>query len=275
MPSKNILLITLSDMHSGSSRALFPNKMFPMNQGETNHTPTDIQKKIYDHWIQCAEWAKSKRKGKHVIMVHNGDAIEGIHHNSIQVVSPDWDDHVAIHIDLIETFRKTAGITASDQMYYVSGTESHTKNYEETIAAHFDAEPAGEIFGKTLRLHHELRLQIHGREIWFTHHGANAGKGANEGNGLRNWLRDIYWDSKRDNVTPPDLVYTAHHHKSTYTSYVQDWHTIHGVILPSWQAKTRYALRAAPFQRNDIGMAFSEITSDGDIRVYPSLIAKL
>lgn len=209
MPSKNILLITLSDMHSGSSRALFPNRMFPMNQGETNHTPTDIQQKIYDHWIQCAEWVKSKRKGKHVIMVHNGDAIEGIHHNSIQVVSPDWDDHVAIHIDLIETFRKTAGITASDQMYYVSGTESHTKNYEETIAAHFDAEPAGEIFGKTLRLHHELRLQLHGREIWFTHHGANAGKGANEGNGLRNWLRDIYWDSKRDNVAPP-IWYIQH-----------------------------------------------------------------
>ena len=270
---KDILLVSLSDMHSGSVFALFPNRMLNLNN-QKNHTPTDLQRKMYDHWMMCAEEIKRERKNRDLVMVHNGDAIEGVHHQSLDHITPEWDDHQTIHIELMNDFRSAAGIRASDKVYYVSGTESHTRLDEEKIAQHFDTEPAAEIDGQTYRLHHELRLVLNGRDIWYTHHGAGAGKGANEGNGLRNWMRDIYWDSKRDNVKPPDLIYTSHYHKTTYSTYVQDYHTIHGKILPSWQQKTRYALRVAPFQRNDIGLSVDVITAAGDIRVCAPLLMK-
>jgi hypothetical protein len=261
----------MSDMHSGSVYSLFPDRILHLRTNK-NHTPTAIQRKMYDHWKACAAYVKRERKGKNVILVHNGDAIEGVHHNSLDHITPQWSDHVQIHIELMGDFRKMAGITASDKMYYVSGTESHTRDEEGGIAEHFDAEPAEEIAGKVYRLHHELKLKINGREVWYTHHGANAGKGANEGNGLRNWMRDIYWDMKREGKTPPHMIYSSHFHKTTYTSYVQDYHTIHGKILPSWQQKTRYALRVAPFQRNDIGMSIDFINADGDIRIMPPML---
>lgn len=40
---------------------------------------------------------------------------------------------------------------------------------------------------------------------------------------------------------------------------------IHGVILPSWQQKTRYAWQAAPVARNKIGGVYQEIKADGTI----------
>lgn len=263
-PTTGTLVVSLSDMHSGSSVALFPDRFVQFGKDGPNHTPSDNQRRMHDHWIKCAEYVKENRKGKKLVIVHNGDAIEGIHHNSMQVVSPSWDDHVDIHVELMNEFLKVAGFAKNkgDLLYYVSGTESHTANKEERIANEMNAEHYDD----------ELRLRVSGRDLWYTHHGSGAGDGANKGDGYRNWLKRIYWNCLSENKSKPDVVITAHYHKPIYNTYVQDYHTIHGLILPSWQMKTRYAFRAAPFQRNDIGLSCMDITDAGDIRVHKPLI---
>lgn len=271
--AKDIFVVTTSDWHSGSIEAPLPDRVLQL-RSLRNLQPNDLQKKLYAHLMACAEYVKAQRKKKELVLVHNGDAIEGIHHNSIEHNSPDWDDHVEIHKELMTDFRKAAGITASDKCYYVSGTQSHTARTEEGIAEYFDAEPAGQVGDVTLRLHHELKLDINGRAYWWTHHGAKPGNGANEGNAVRNWLRDIYWDCKRDGAKPPDFIYSSHYHKDHYDAYIDDYHVLHGHVIPSFQRKTRFALQVAPFQRNDIGMAFSEVSADGLIKVHRSLLMK-
>ena len=70
----------------------------------------------------------------------------------------------------------------------------------------------------------------------------------------------------------PDVVVSSHFHKSIAQVYVQDWHFMYGFLLPSFQMKTRYAIRATPFQRNDIGIQTFEVTAEGGIIPHKSML---
>lgn len=272
--NRDTLIVSLSDMHSGSSYALFPNRTVQFTDSQTNHTPTENQRKIYQHWQTCIKAIQAARKGKRLVIVHNGDATENIHHNITTVVSPAIKDHAEIHIELMNQLLKAAGFSKKngDQLFYVEGTESHTLTLENYIAEELNAEVYVNMNGRDYYAHPELETSINGKKLWYTHHGAGAGDGANEGDGYRNWLKRIYWNCVKADKPLPDMIVSSHVHKPIYTSYVQDYHTIHGMVLPSWQMKTRYAYRVAPFQRNDIGLAMTEITAQGDIRVMKPLI---
>lgn len=271
--SRDTVIVSLSDMHSGSTTALFPNypMRFPISEkDEINHSPTHHQTRMYEHWLKCADEVKRAGIGKRLIIVHNGDAIDGNHHGTIQIISPNPKHQTLIHTELMEAFLSRCGFSVQngDELHYTNGTESHTSWTEYGIKEYFDFMNA--------QYHEEMQLEVNGRKIWWTHHGPNPGKGANEGNAHRNWLRDIYWDCLKGKLSPPDLIITGHFHKSHYDSYNQSFdHTIHGMILPSWQMKTRYAYRVAPFQRNDIGLTIAEVTAQGDIRFMKPLLMEM
>jgi len=103
------------------------------------------------------------------------------------------------------------------------------------------------------------------------HHGPGAGMGANEGNTMRNWMKSIQLDASKDGKRPPDILYTGHVHQPTYSSFVYRigmiFKTIHGIILPSWQNKTRYAYMRSPVSVNKVGGVYQVITADGVIGV--------
>jgi predicted phosphodiesterase len=119
-------------------------------------------------------------------------------------------------------------------------------------------------------VHDELALRVNGRLLWFLHHGKKRGAGANEGNAYRNWMRDVFIDSKKFGFVPPDMIISGHTHTPTYTVHVSSdgdgFHVTHGIICPSWQAKTRYAYMVGGVEVNEIGAVFIEITAEGDIR---------
>lgn len=268
--NRDTVIVSISDTHSGSSTALYPGYPMTFKHGEKDAftlSPTEDQKKLYNHWVFCADEVMKLSIGKRKIIVFNGDAIEGVHHGSIQIMSPNIKHQNEIHIELMEEFLKRCDFSVSngDELYYISGTESHTGWEEYGFKEHFEHLGA--------RYMDDLRLMVNGVEFWYTHHGPNPGKGANEGNALRNWLRDIYFDCMKSNTKPPDMVITGHFHKSHYNTYNDSYqHTIHGIVLPSWQRKTRYAFRVAPFQRNDIGLSRIIVTADGDIRILKPLL---
>lgn len=273
--TKDVLLVSLSDMHSGSERALFPPWIVKKEKTAANdHDPSGMagsaqQIKIFNHFKHCASEVKERIGNKRLVIVHDGDATEGIHHNTIQIMSVNPNDHVNIHIELMDYFLKTSGFSKKrgDELHYVTGTESHTGNMERAIADYYDYIDAG--------FHDELRMKINNRMVCYTHHGGSAGDGQNEGDAYRNWLKRIYFNNLKDGKPQPDIIYTGHVHKPIYTSYVQDYHTIHGIILPSWQMKTRFAYRVAPFQKNSIGMTMTEITAESDIRIMKPLVMEM
>ena len=265
MKSKDVLLVALSDMHSGSNTALFPNRFVRFKNGGS-HTPNGKQELIYAQFQKMMDEVKKAREGKRVILVNDGDAIEGLHHTSMDVCIRDVEEQAALHTELMNVFMRGIKWQRGDLLYYVRGTETHTTEKEQTMAEQVGAvqHPDGAYVAD------HLELSINGRLAWFVHEGAKAGKGANEGNGLRNWLRDIYYDALKDGISPPDAVYSGHVHKHTHQIYVAmdkgQPRPIHGTILPSWQAKTRFGYKVASIDKNSLGGMMQLYTASGDIR---------
>lgn len=261
------LIAIPSDMHTGSSTALFPNRFW--QDEHQNHTPNQKQKEIYAVFETCMQYARERRKNKRLIMIHNGDSIEGVHHNSSQICVFNKDSQAELHQELMDTFLQKAKFDKSsgDRLFYVRGTETHVEDKEAVIAKDLGAEKTPD--GNYVFDH--LELTVNGRLIWLVHHGKGRGRGAAEGNTLRNFLRDVHYDCEKVGKRTPDIVVSGHVHAPTYSNYVyrkgNDFQIMHGVICPSWQAKTRYAYKVAPVDVNEIGCVFIEITASGDIRV--------
>lgn len=267
---KDTLIIPLSDMHSGGATALFPPHFW---QGKhNNHTPTKSQKAMFQHFDKCAEYVRKNRKNKRVVVVHNGDAIDGVHHGTLEVVTYSQNEQLDIHVELMEYFLDKIGFDRrkGDQLYYTEGTESHVRDDEDRLAKFLPVQLSDE----GLLVHPELMLNINGRKVLFLHHGPTRGRGVNRGNPLRLWMGSLFWTNLLKGYDQPDLVITGHTHTPAYNTYVQDWKVIHGVICPSWQMKTRYANGKAPAETNEIGLIVLEIKADGEIKVPVPLIAE-
>lgn len=263
--NKDTLLVIMSDLHSGSNYALFPDRVW-RGLNENTHTPTSNQQRIRAQFLRYADQVKAARKNKAVKLVINGDAIDGDHHNSGDVCTKNELEQADIHIELMNEFQKRIGWQRGDEIYYTRGTQTHTHNMEDYIGREMNAVPDGDFY-----CHELLKLKVNGKSAWFVHHGPSAGAGANEGNSMRNWLKVIYFDALKDKSEIPDIVVTGHVHTPTYVPYGwrdgMKFFMMHGIILPSWQLKTRYAHMVAPVSKNKIGGVFIEIKADGTVAI--------
>lgn len=262
MTNKDTVQVVLSDTHSGSNYALFLPRQW---EGiHTSHFPRSGQIEIRKEFERCAERIAQARKNKKVILVINGDAVDGDHHNSGDVCTTDIKEQADIHIELMTEFQKRIKWQRGDELYYTKGTQTHTNEMEDYIGREMNAVPSGQYYSWNF-----LELVVNGVTSWFVHHGPSAGKGANEGNSIRNWLRNIYYDAQKDGDGYPDIVYTGHVHNPTYDTFTlrdgMKFKQMHGIITPSWQMKTRYAWMKAPVSKNKIGGCWQEIKADGTI----------
>jgi len=271
--NKDTLIVNLSDMHSGGTTALFPKRFWQFTH--TNHTPTSDQKRMFDHFSYCAKEVLKARKDKRLIVVHDGDAIDGDHHSSLQIVTRMKNEQIEIHIELMDYFLQTTKFDKrTDDLYYVSGTEVHTGDTEDSI---------GDDLGAVrteggLSAFDELELMVNGKMIWFVHHGPTAGKGANMGNTMRNWLKNNFFERVLEGERPPDYIITGHTHQPYWNDYIGrhkgKYFKVQGLICPSWQMKTRYGYKAAPMQKAKIGLQYFTVTKDGMISDPTELLMK-
>lgn len=258
----DVLRVVVSDFHSGSNYALFPNRQW---QGKhTTHIPRSIQIAIRGEFERFADKVLAEREGKSIELIHDGDAIDGDHHHSGDVCTLDPVEQADLHIELMVEFQKRIDWRKGDKLYYTRGTQVHVNEFESYIGREMNAVPDGDFFCWDF-----LELKTNGVTSWFVHHGPGRGNGANEGNPVKSWLKNIYFDSVNDKSAAPDIVYTGHVHNPTYNVHVyrekMDFRMMHGIILPSWQAKTTYTWMKAPVSKNKIGGVRHEIKADGSI----------
>ena len=261
MKNADTLLVTMSDLHIGSVYALTVGRIWQGQKTAEIH-PTSAQVKIRTRFLKFAEEVKEARKNKKVVFVANGDLIDGDHHNSGDVFTTDMLEMSDLAIEILTEFKKLIGWARGDELYITRGTDVHTKNLENYIGRELGAVMDGDF-----HVHDLLKLSINGVSVWFVHHGPRLGMGANEGNGLRNWLRTIYIDSIKDGARQPDILYSGHVHQPGYAVFEtrdkMQYKLMHAIITPSWQMKTRYAHMAAPVAKNKIGGVYQLITADG------------
>lgn len=238
------------------------------NEKATVRTADPHQLSIYNHVMKQARRIKKDSEGMQKVIVFNADLIEGLHHHTIQLKVLSVDHMVLIANDIIETFLQEVGFSVKngDELYFGSGTESHTGYKEVEIASNFKHLGA--------KYYDELRLSKNGRDIWFAHQWVGVGKGHNEGNPIHNGLKSLYYDCLKEKRKMPDLVIGSHFHKAGLGSFSQQWKTYYGIITPSLQMKTRHGLKVSAFQRNDIGFVEFDLTANGLLKFYEPALLK-
>jgi predicted phosphodiesterase len=263
------LLCVVSDMHTGSSTALFPRNGYQIQGAEGNFIKAnDRQVEIHKTWVRFTAEVAAARKGRRLIVVNLGDAVDGIHHNSLQECLFNIKDQCQAHVRLMSDFCEKVGWQKDDELYYVRGTEVHVGETENDMAQELGAVQAE----SGLHVHEILTLNINGLNVLFLHHGKARGSGVNEGNALRNYLRDTRDARRKDGLPTLDVLWSGHTHGHMYSNHVErlpggNYHIFHGVISPSFQAKTRYAYAKVPAAINSVGGTYVKIGADGSFNL--------
>jgi hypothetical protein len=224
---KRRLVVALSDLHCGSSVALLPPGFTTLEGQEIGQSP--IQKWLWECWLKSNEWLDGVVDGDPYSLVLNGDLVEGLHHQTTQIISADMNDHVeaAIHVlrDLCHKAQKS---------FVTRGTAAHTRNTEIVIGKALKLEVNEET---RLPAWDRLTMDVCGIRAVFRHHITTTVRRNLAGTGLSIALAEEQIESANNGETIPRLVVCAHRHK--YGKYEDDNGMC--VVTPPWQVLTRWA----------------------------------
>ena len=243
-------IVVISDPHCGSAYGMCPPGMKTSNGNEI--LLNKPQQWLWNFW-EAKAFPAIKSLGRGFTLIFNGDAIDGVHHNTTELVSHDPGDHFSIAVEFLRPVVKLAG-----KVYVVRGTESHVRNAEMGIARVFDAVPNEDT---ELPVWDVLNLPYGGGITRFVHHvgGGNyyASGIARVGKALEQ--HQIFAAAVRRDI--PDVLVMGHCH--------QYWSVSNGMnaaaTMPPLQLKTRYANKVVPFANNEVGICILYYTANDPI----------
>src|SRR5262245_35739467 len=95
-------LVVVSDTHCGCRVGLCPPQ--PMRvDGGGQYVPSTFQRKMWAYWrVFWDEWVPEVTRGEPFDLVHNGDAIDGVHHHSTTQISQSIKDQLRIAMAVME-----------------------------------------------------------------------------------------------------------------------------------------------------------------------------
>src|ERR1035437_5735820 len=117
-------LVVVSDTHCGDGLGLCPPDSVHLDDGGT-YRPSKFQREVYGLWREFwSSWVPSVVRKESWDLVHNGDAIDGVHHNSTTQISHNIQDQLliaqTIMAPVVAACRKSGG-----HYYHIRGREAH------------------------------------------------------------------------------------------------------------------------------------------------------
>jgi hypothetical protein len=177
-------------------------------------------------FCRCRGWRRPIRAHS------NGDLVEGVHHGTKQVISPETKDHVACAEEVLEPYTKGAA-----KVFVVRGTECHTNNHELTLGKILggEADPDSNK-RKPNHAFDRLQLEMGGTPCAFSHHIGTSTRDYLEATQLSVVLNQELVHASRNKETPPRVVVRSHRHRF---GYFGNGHEL-CIVTPPWQALTRF-----------------------------------
>lgn len=279
--SQNTIIAIPSDTHCGSPVGLFPPVTWALSSGG-NYTPTKLNELVFEAWKDS--WLEIKkikeRLNARLIVVHNGDGVEGVHHRTTEVITYRLDEHERIHKACMTSALNLVGFNADkgDMLFYVFGTPAHVGEggaAEENIAREMGAIPmtppsANSFFQDGVYLWDTLRIRVNGRLFDIRHQGPHpGGRPWLKGNNFLYMLRSIYLESIRNKGELPDYVIRSHRHTWIPPVTFRDEDAVNGnveitgFLTPCFQAKTSYGHRVTWDHFTNIGMLYFIVSGNG------------
>lgn len=235
-------VIAISDTHLGCQFGLCPPEGFALDGGGI-YLPNRAQQTTWQWWLEFWDWVTEVTQDRPYTVVLNGDALDGVHHNS----NHQWSHNLAdqqkaaakVLLPVAEAARKSGG-----QYYHIRGTEAHvgpSGQHEEQLAQELGAVPNED--GQYARF--ELFLRSDWALIHFSHHIGTAGSAAYETSAVARELMAAYENAARWGHEPPNVVVRSHRHSRTKVAFPSRSGDIIGEVTPAWQLRTPFAYRVA------------------------------
>ena len=236
-------LVVISDTHFGCRLGLCPPTIPNLDDGGA-YTASKFQRQTWELWREFwGHWVPGVVKREPYDIVHNGDAIDGVHHGSTTQISHNIQDQlmiaeVALH-PIVAACRKSGG-----RYYHIRGTEAHVGQsalYEEMLARTLGAAPNAE--GQYAR--YDLWKRVGTSLVHLLHHIGTTSSSAHESSAVNAELTAEFVEAARWRKEPPDFIVRSHRHRFIAV----DLDTARGIgsaiITPGWQGKTPFAWKVA------------------------------
>lgn len=242
----NRSLVVVSDTHAGCRLGLCPPEKIRLDDGGY-YLPSDFQEQIWGLWTEFwDEFVPSVTKGEPYDVVHNGDVIDGVHHNSTTQISHNYGDQIriarAVMEPVVQRCKKSGGT-----YYHIRGTEAHVGKsavHEEDLAEQLGAKPNRE--GQHAR--YDLWKRVGGKTgplVHLLHHIGTTSSAAHESSAVNAELSAEFVESARWGHEPPDYVVRSHRHRSIAVDLDCAKGYAAGIVTPGWQGKTPFAWKVA------------------------------
>lgn len=243
------IVAVVGDTHCGGRTALMPRRF--INRSEATYYANKLQRWLWGHWsVYWKKVEELRHPEGDLYVVINGDIFEGIHHNMVDLVSNDSNEHLKLGLETFQPMQKLK----PNYSFVIAGTEAHAgraHEMEEAFAQVIGAESSG----TNCYTWPYLRLDVRNFPLEFAHHGRP---------GFRPWTRapaadrlaaelvfeyaELIARDKREKM--PKVAVRSHVHFRADSS---DNYVIRVIYCPSWQGSTRFGSRIAPGQVLPIG----------------------
>lgn len=227
--SRPQLLVVVSDLHCGSTVGLMPPDSLNMAGNTIGFGNNLHQAWLWENW-QAAQAQVAKIAGNDPLaLLINGDATEGIHHRSPEVVASLIENHCAMAAEALRPFSQRAVETL-----VVKGTECHTHDVESYLAR---------LLGAREGLAREKWLfRIHGCLVDATHHIGVTSRAYLEATSMSIAMGNARLNSLRAGHEPASVFLRAHRHCGGWFSDGASMLCITG----GWQFLTRHGHKVVP-----------------------------
>lgn len=253
------LVVVFGDTHAGSTVALSP-PSFSLRDEGTYHA-NEFQQWAWDHWLKFwDEIAREREKAEELIIVANGDLLEGRHHQIIQIIGNDLTEQIRLGLETFHVINKLS----PEHKYATMGTPCHNgraNSAEDLFAEILGCRP----YGNQKYLWPMLPLDIWGTTFDIAHHAPSGRLPHTRHSATMRYAVRIVWEYWSEGIEPPTLVFRGHNH---YCSDSGDNERTRVIYVPSWQGVTDFGTRIAPGNRLPIGAVFVKCFDDGTHEVF-------
>jgi hypothetical protein len=230
--------IVISDTHCGCRMASCGRDPVPIDGGGTVN-PSRHQLVLMDWWDEFwGEWVPKWTKGGPFCVVHNGDCIDGVHHNSTTQLSHDLLDQKKVAVKLL----KPVVEMCEGRYYHIRGTAAHVGQssvQEEEVARELGAIKNSD--GQHARF--ELWLKLGDRLCHFLHHVGTTSSSAHESSAVNAELTAEFVEAARWGDQHPDVVVRSHRHRAIKVSIPTARGEAYSLVTPAWQLRTPFAMK--------------------------------
>lgn len=253
------MIAACGDLHSGSTVALAPPDPIELDDGG-HYTPSKIQRWLWSLWEEA--WGEfygrmlDTYQPDTQTLVINGDAVDGDHHRTPQIVSPLEGIHLRIAHECLRRGPLQHGF---DAVHVIRGTESHVGRsgaLEEGLARALEKQHGVPIVHDPdtgTRTSYWRRLDIDGVRIDLRHHGRMGQRSHTKDSYIRWYAQDIWLAHLRDGDEPPDLAIRSHNHQYADSGRLHKM-PVRVVALPAWQLLTAWTHKITVEELGEIGI---------------------